>query len=87
MKNQNRNLTILLHIKGYCKEIKDTLEIIKYDYSEFNNSFLIKNSLSMDLLQIGELVNCLDLDYIQETNDKISWNQIRGIRNRLAHEY
>lgn len=87
MSNLDRNLTILLHIKGYCKEIFNTLEIINNNYSKYEESFIVKNSLCMDLLQIGELVNRLDSNYLEETKNEINWNQIRGMRNRLTHDY
>lgn len=87
MANLDRNLTILLHIKGYCKEVLDTLKMIDNSYEEFDKSFIIKNSICMDLFQIGELVNRLDVGYLEETKDKMNWNQVRGMRNRLAHDY
>ena len=87
MSNLDRNLTILLHIKGYCKEIFNTLEIINNNYGKYEESFIVKNSLCMDLLQIGELVNRLDSNYLEETKNEINWNQIRGMRNRLTHDY
>lgn len=87
MGNLDRNLTLLLHIKGYCKEALETLDLIKHNLDQFEKSFIIKNSLCMDLLQIGELVNRLDTAYLEETKNQINWNAIRGMRNRLAHEY
>lgn len=87
MANLDRDVTILLHIKGYCKEVLDTLKIIKNNREEYDKSFIIRNSISMDLLQIGELVNGLSADYLEQTKNEINWNQIRGMRNRLAHNY
>ena len=87
MGNLDRNLTLLLHIKGYCKEALETLDLIKHNFDQFEKSFIIKNSLCMDLLQIGELVNRLDTAYLEKTKNQINLNAIRGMRNRLAHEY
>lgn len=87
MANLSKDLTILLHIKGYCKEVEETLNLIDKDYKKFNESFIIKNSLCMDLLQIGELTNRISSEYLEQTKNEMNWNAIRGMRNRLAHEY
>lgn len=87
MANLGRDLTILLHIKGYCKEVAETLDLINRDFKKFNESFIIKNSLCMDLLQIGELTNRISSEYLEQTKNEMNWNAIRGMRNRLAHEY
>lgn len=35
---------------------------------------------------MGELVNRLDDDFL-EKNATIPWHQIRGLRNRIVHDY
>ena len=39
-----------------------------------------------NLSQIGELVNKLEEEYILD-NPEIPWFKIRGLRNRLVHDY
>ena len=39
-----------------------------------------------NLSQIGELVNKLDEEYTLK-NSEISWFEIRGLRNRIVHDY
>ncbi len=39
-----------------------------------------------NLSQMGELVNKLDDAFI-EKNQHISWHKIRGLRNRIVHDY
>jgi len=39
-----------------------------------------------NLIQIGELTRNLDKQFIEAHND-IAWNQIRGLRNRIVHDY
>ncbi len=38
------------------------------------------------LLQLGELISHLDQNF-RDNNPQISWNQIKGLRNRIAHHY
>ena len=39
-----------------------------------------------NLSQIGELVRHLDRDFIEQHSD-IPWAQMRGLRNRIIHDY
>jgi len=39
-----------------------------------------------NLLQIGELANRFDNDF-QQTHANIPWHKMRGLRNRLVHDY
>ena len=41
----------------------------------------------MEIQQIGELTKDLAEEFIKETNSKIPWAQIKGMRNRFAHGY
>ena len=40
----------------------------------------------MNLSQIGELAGRLDTDFVEE-NNKIPRRKIRGMRNRIVHDY
>lgn len=86
MVNLNRNLTVLLHMKKYVKEITD-LNLSQITSDEFKENYVLRNSVSMDIMQIGELVNHLSSDYLNETKDNINWHAIRGMRNHFAHGY
>lgn len=86
MANLNRDLTILLHMKKYTEEITN-LNLSNITFEEFVNNYVLRNSISMDLMQIGELVNHLSQDYIKNTNDKMNWLIIKGMRNHFAHGY
>ena len=39
-----------------------------------------------NLSQIGELVRHLDRDFIEQ-HSNIPWAQMRGLRNRIIHDY
>ena len=86
MDNTNRDLTILLHMKKYTEEItKLKLDSISYD--EFVGNYVLRNSISMDLMQIGELVNHLSEEYYEKTKEKMNWKVIKAMRNHFAHGY
>ena len=58
-----------------------------FDENHFPKVYPIKDSVSMNLLQIGELVPKLSDDFIQCTSKSIPWRNIKGMRNLLAHDY
>ena len=39
-----------------------------------------------NLSQIGELVRHFDKEFV-EIHDDIPWSQIKGLRNRIVHDY
>jgi uncharacterized protein with HEPN domain len=50
------------------------------------SDFLYKNSLAMDVLQIGELVKNLTVDF-KQTHKDMPWGDIAGMRDIAAHGY
>ena len=87
MTNLTRNLTLLLHMQNYCNEIIETMKKYKYDFEKFDNDYIFKNSISMEIFQIGELANHLTADYRNETEEQAKWHEIISMRNFVAHGY
>ena len=56
------------------------------DLSTFSNDTKTIAACVHNLSQIGELVGRLDDDFI-ESNQKIPWRKMRGMRNRIVHDY
>lgn len=83
----DRDISILFHIIDYCKYISDDLSTIEYDYSAFLENRMCKNSIGMSIAQIGELANHLSQDYVDRTKSDVPWNEIRGMRNVIVHNY
>lgn len=50
------------------------------------NSSTYRNAVTMPILQIGELANHLSEEFKQQ-HKQIPWNEMRGIRNLMAHQY
>lgn len=75
---------LLLNIITHCKRIEDKVKII--DKQTFDSDDDLQDIICFNLLQIGELVKGLDLDFMNAYQD-IPWNKIKGLRNRIVHGY
>ena len=56
------------------------------DFTEFSEDAKTIAACVFNLSQIGELVGRLDNEFL-ETNTQIPWRKIRGMRNRIVHDY
>lgn len=56
------------------------------DYNSFSKNEEKVNATILALGQIGELVRNLNKDFIDKYSN-IKWRQIKGMRNRLIHDY
>ena len=45
------------------------------------------NSVSMSIMQIGELSTVLSDDFKDRTKDEMQWGLMRSMKNMYAHEY
>ncbi len=59
---------------------------VKVDYEQFRQNTMMVEACVFNLSQIGELVNRLDKGYL-EKHQEIPWFKIRGLRNRIIHDY
>ncbi len=65
-----KDKTLLIKIDNYCSEIKDTHEYFKQDKNLFTNEklgFIYRNSITMPILQIGELSKMLSTDFLNQS--------------------
>lgn len=85
MSNYCRDLTILLNMRKYCRYITENISKLLDGIEEFKKTPLYRDSISMEIQQIGELAKDLSEEFINKTNSEIPWNQIKGMRNRFAH--
>ncbi|MCL2359508.1 HepT-like ribonuclease domain-containing protein [Candidatus Bathycorpusculum sp.] len=83
---KDRNIVILNKIIKYANEISDTISRFNLDFSKFEKDHVMKNAISMCLLQIGELAGKLTDEFRAEYN-QMPWRDIVSIRNRAAHNY
>jgi uncharacterized protein with HEPN domain len=75
------------HIRDYCERIAQT--IIRYgcEYDIFISDGDYFDSISMKIMQIGELAGGLSEDFREKTKNQMQWTAIRGARNLFAHTY
>ncbi|MPW26000.1 DUF86 domain-containing protein [Alkalibaculum sp. M08DMB] len=82
----NRNAYVLSHIVDYCNEINNTIERFGNNYEIFSNDSVYQNAVALCVLQIGELTTQFTEDF-KNTYNEIPWNQIKALRNMVAHNY
>lgn len=86
---KSRDVTVLNKMLSYCEQIRKTHIFFKHNKNLFfdkEDGHIYRNSINMEILQIGELVGNLS-DEFREENKDIPWKAIRGIRNIYAHQY
>jgi len=76
-------LKLILH---FCEQIFIIHKEHQYHQEIFETDTEYQLSISMCLIQIGELSNNLTNDF-QKKYSEIPWNHLRCFRNRLAHQY
>ena len=84
-----RDTVIINKILAYCDEIKDTHTFFNNDKKLFfdkEHGFVYRNSITMPILQIGELSKNLSDDFRTAYKD-IPWRDVMGIRDIFAHHY
>ena len=79
----------LQHLKQIIKQCDKISRYLKETNATKEN--FVQDELAFDstvpcLIQIGECVNKLSLDF-QENYPHIKWHHIRGLRNRIVHDY
>ena len=84
-----RDMTILLKITDYCLQIRDTHDYYKHDKKLLTNEkfgFIYRNSITMQILQIGEIAKMLSEELLGEYTE-IPWKMIMRMRDIVAHHY
>ena len=75
------------HIKRYCEDISATIIRFGNSFDAFQQDTDFYNSISMSIMQIGELSVGLSSEFQDATRTQIPWGLIKGMRNRFAHSY
>lgn len=77
----------LSKIQEYCEAIQATVSRYGNSFEIFQSDRDYQNSVSFNILQIGELVVGFTQEYRTATRSHIPWPQIRGMRNVIVHDY
>lgn len=83
----NKDKNILLHIIGYCDDVAEDVEEFGDTFEAFEAKRAFRYSVSMSIMQIGELSSQLSEEFKEATKGKVPWRQIRDMRNHFAHGY
>ena len=87
MSMTDRDRQVLEHILRYCDKIEKTCKRFGTDLEVFLHDSDYSDSVSMNLLQIGELAGRLTPEFSGETRMEIDWRGMRNMRNMFAHDY
>lgn len=82
----NRDLEVLRHILNYRNEINYTIDTFGAEFEIFQTNTIYQNAVALCILQIGELTTHFTDDF-KNMYHKIPWNQIKALRNVVAHNY
>ena len=83
---QERDVDRLLRILDHCDRIADCVRRFGDSLNSFLGDIDYRDVIKMNLFQIGEMVNALS-DECKEQLKDVSWHQIYGMRNVIAHGY
>ncbi|MBS1663103.1 MAG: DUF86 domain-containing protein [Bacteroidetes bacterium] len=70
-------LRCIEHVESYTKALT---------FDDFSSNFMVIEACLYNIQVIGEAVNQL-ADAVKAANQQVPWNLIKGMRNRLIHEY
>ena len=82
-----RDYQRLEHIADYCEDVEEALGRIDNDRELFYRDTAIQYSIAFCILQIGELAGKLSPELRRETAEDVKWNEIKGMRNIVVHDY
>ena len=86
MSINERDRGLLMRISEHCSRIEDAKSRFGNTVESYIADADYRDVVCMNIFQIGELSNQLSDDFREEFSD-ISWHQMYGIRNILAHAY
>lgn len=74
-------------ILSYCADIDRTVTRFGDSFFIFQDDFDYINSISMSLIQIGEIVKNNLSEELKETYRDVDWGKIYKLRNIVVHAY
>ena len=83
----DRTISYLNSIVKYCKDIAVIHETHENSYEQYYTDRGYQYSISFCVEQIGELGKKLRDAGFADKYPEIPWNEIAGLRNRIAHGY
>jgi len=81
------DLDRIRHIKQYCEDISKTIKRFGDSFNGFSQDIDYYNSVSMSIMQIGELAGGLSDAFKDSTRTQMPWGLMKGMRNHFSHGY
>ena len=81
---KNKDKVALEKMKDYARELLSYVDGM--DYDAFANDRKTINACAFIIGQMGELVTVIS-DEAQSEHTKIPWRNIKGMRNKVIHDY
>lgn len=82
-----RDRQCLCKIRDYCVDIQETIGEYGAFFETFQENRGYRYTCSFCVLQIGELVSGLSDEYRAATQGRVSWRQMKAMRNIVVHNY
>ncbi len=79
-----KHISIIKHMLEDITDIKEFTEGV--DFDTFVTSSIIRKSVCMSLINLGELAKALPADFKSKSRE-IPWKDITGLRDITAHKY
>jgi len=90
MSTRHKPLGLSTHLKNMLTAVSDAQSHVEgLDKDTFLANRLVQQAVSLNLIVIGELAGQIYKDYPEftATHADVPWQDIRNMRNRLAHGY
>ena len=75
------------HMKRYCEDIVAAINRFGNSYETFSQDTDYYNSVSMSIMQIGEISVSLSNEFKDATHTQMPWGLMKGMRNHFVHSY
>lgn len=83
----NKDKDVIEHMIMRCGRVREDIDRFGSRYEDFISDSAFRDSVSMNILQIGELSNKLSDEFKESTKQDIPWKKIYDMRNHFAHGY
>jgi uncharacterized protein with HEPN domain len=80
----NKNIQLIQKIIVYAQKILNYCHNVNEE--DFITDSKLVEACVFNLIQMGELTRLISDDYMAE-HSNIPWHQLRGLRNRIVHNY
>ncbi len=86
-KFKNNLKTDEYYLNKICDDLAFIIEHMRgVDQFQLSQNEILLDSMLFRLIQISENSKKLSYEFI-ETNNNIPWNELKGFRNRIVHDY